>query len=431
MFADHAKIIIKSGKGGNGHVSFRREKYVPNGGPDGGDGGKGGDIIFEVDPGMNHLADYRHRRKFEAASGEEGRKSKCHGKNGADLILKVPAGTIVKDASSGKVITDMSGENTRTVILRGGRGGLGNHHFATSRMQAPRYAQPGGEAVELEVILELKTLAQVGLIGFPNVGKSTLLSRISNAKPEIANYHFTTLHPILGVVDTPDGESFVVADIPGLLEGAADGVGLGHDFLRHIERTRVLVHLVDAASVEGRDPIEDIRKINHELAAFSDELKKKPQIIAANKVDVLEEYSDSDIHSLSIITELKQAFPDSKVFGISAVTGAGLRELLYAISEEVSRQKSNPVFFESEYDPMTEIQPEDAITVEKAEDGLYLVYGSKIEKMLGYTNLESEKGYSFFQKFMKEQGIHTKLEQLGIQDGDTVQIYDLAFDYYQ
>ena len=258
MFADRAKIIIKSGNGGNGHVSFRREKYVPNGGPDGGDGGKGGDIIFLVDEGMNTLSDYRYRRKFAAQNGEEGSKKNRHGRNGEDLILKVPEGTVLKDAESGKVIADMSGENTRQVILKGGRGGQGNQHYATAVMQAPKYAQPGKDGIEIEVLLELKVIADVGLVGFPNVGKSTLLSRVTNARPKIANYHFTTLSPNLGVVDLDGGSGFVIADIPGLIEGASEGVGLGHEFLRHIERTKVIVHVVDAASVEGRDPVADI-----------------------------------------------------------------------------------------------------------------------------------------------------------------------------
>ncbi len=424
MFADQAKIIIRSGRGGNGHVSFRREKYVPNGGPDGGDGGKGGDIIFELDTGMNHLSDYRHRRKYKAQSGEEGGKRKCTGKSGEDLVLKVPAGTVIKDAESGRVIADISGSNSRVTVLKGGRGGLGNHHFATSRMQAPRYAQPGQEAVELEVILELKTLADVGLIGYPNVGKSTLLSRLSNARPQIANYHFTTLHPILGVVDIGEGEGFVMADIPGLLEGAAEGIGLGHDFLRHIERTKVLVHLVDAASVEGRDPIEDIKTINSELSSFSAELEKKPQMIAANKLDATEDGGKE------ILEKLKVTFPGVPVFGISAVSGEGIDELKYAIWDFVKVHKDEDVSFESEFDPMEEVRADEAITVEKASDGLYFVYGSKIDKMLGYTNLESEKGFAFFQNFLKEQGIQAELERLGIEDGDTVQIYDMAFEYW-
>lgn len=258
MFADRAKIYIRSGKGGDGHVSFRRELYVPNGGPDGGDGGRGGDVIFEVDEGLNTLADYRHKRKFAAKDGEQGGKRRCHGKDAEDIILKVPEGTVVKEAESGKVIADMSGENRRQVILKGGKGGLGNQHFATSTMQIPKYAQPGQPAQELNVQLELKVIADVGLVGFPNVGKSTFLSRVTNANPKIANYHFTTLNPNLGVVDLGDGESFVIADIPGLIEGASEGVGLGHEFLRHIERTKMMIHVVDAASSEGRDPVDDI-----------------------------------------------------------------------------------------------------------------------------------------------------------------------------
>ena len=286
MFADRARIIIRSGKGGDGHVSFRRELFVPDGGPDGGDGGKGGDVIFEVDKGLNTLIEYRHRRKFSAQDGEPGGKRRCHGANGEDIVLRVPEGTVIKEAESGQVIADMSGENNRQVILRGGRGGNGNMHYATSTMQAPKYAQPGQEARELEVFLELKVIADVGLVGFPNVGKSTLLSRVTNATPKIANYHFTTLSPNLGVVDL-EGGGFVIADIPGLIEGASEGVGLGLEFLRHIERTKVIIHMVDAASVEGRDPVEDIRKINQELASYDPELAKRPQVIAANKMDAL------------------------------------------------------------------------------------------------------------------------------------------------
>ena len=268
MFADRARIIIRSGKGGDGHVSFRRELYVPAGGPDGGDGGKGGDVIFQVDEGMNTLSDYRHRRKYAAQDGQEGGKRRCHGANGADIVLKVPEGTVIFEAESGQVIADMSGENRRQVVLKGGRGGNGNMHYATSTMQAPKYAQPGQPAQELEVRLELKMIADVGLVGFPNVGKSTFLSRVTNAQPKIANYHFTTLTPNLGVVDL-EGGGFVIADIPGLIEGASQGVGLGHEFLRHIERTRVIIHLVDAASTEGRDPVEDIYTINRELELYN------------------------------------------------------------------------------------------------------------------------------------------------------------------
>ena len=320
MFTDSAKVYIRSGNGGNGHVSFRRELYVPNGGPDGGDGGRGGDIIFEVDDGLNTLVDFRHVRKYAAENGEEGGKRRCHGADGKDLIVRVPEGTVVKDLETGKVITDMSGENRREVILKGGKGGLGNMHFATATMQVPKYAQPGQPAQELEVLLELKVIADVGLVGFPNVGKSTFLSRVTNAQPKIANYHFTTLSPNLGVVDTENG-GFVIADIPGLIEGASEGVGLGHEFLRHIERTRVIIHIVDAASTEGRDPIDDIYKINKELEAYNPEIAARPQVIAANKIDCIytEDGEESPIDKLKAEFEPKGI----QVYPISAVSGQG------------------------------------------------------------------------------------------------------------
>lgn len=427
MFADRAKIIIKSGKGGNGHVSFRREKYVPNGGPDGGDGGRGGDIIFQVDDGMNTLSDYRYKHKFAAENGEEGGKRNCHGKNGEDLILKVPEGTVIKDAESGKVIADMSGENKRQVILKGGRGGLGNQHFATPTMQAPKYAKPGQDAIEIEVLLELKVIADVGLVGFPNVGKSTLLSRVTKAQPKIANYHFTTLQPNLGVVDMEGGKGFVIADIPGLIEGASMGVGLGHEFLRHIERTKVMIHMVDAASVEGRDPIADIRAINKELEVYNPALLKKPQVIAANKIDAIYDGENDSI------ARLKEEFePEGmKVFPISAVSGKGLKELIYHVSTVLEGMDDEPIVYEPEFDPSMYILKDEPYTVEKAEDGTFVVEGPKIEKMLGYTNIDSEKGFLFFQKFLKEQGILEELEQLGIVDGDTVRMYGHAFDYYK
>ena len=317
MFADRAVIMIRSGNGGNGHVSFRREKYVPDGGPDGGDGGKGGDVIFEVDEGMNTLLNFRHRRKFSAQNGEEGGKKRCHGKNGSDIVLKVPKGTVIKEAKSGKVIADMSGDNLREIIIHGGRGGKGNMNYATPTMQAPKYAQPGQQGYELEVVLELKVIADVGLVGFPNVGKSTFLSRVSNAQPKIANYHFTTISPNLGVVDIEGCSGFVIADIPGLIEGASEGAGLGHRFLRHIERTRMMIHLVDAASTEGRDPIEDIYKINDELVKYEADLANRPQVIAANKTDVifLEEGQEDPVERIRKEFEPKGI----KVFPISAL----------------------------------------------------------------------------------------------------------------
>lgn len=427
MFADRAKVVLVSGKGGDGHVSFRREKFVPAGGPDGGDGGKGGDIIFEVDPGMNTLYNYRHRRKFQAGNGEEGGKKKCHGKNGADLVLKVPEGTVIREASTGRVIADMSGDNKRAVVLKGGRGGLGNMHYATSTMQAPKYAQPGGEAIEVEVQLELKLIADVGLIGFPNVGKSTFLSRVTNAEPKIANYHFTTLTPNLGVVDLDGTDGFVIADIPGLIEGASQGVGLGDEFLRHIERTRVLVHIVDAASVEGRDPIEDIKAINKELEAYDASLMDKPQIIAANKLDVCPDQADE------IVAKIKAAFADEDipVYGISAVTGQGVKELLYAISKTLKTIDESPITYAQEYDPNIAAAQDEPYTIEINDEGEYVVEGPKIDKMLGYTNLDSERGFLFFQNFLKDQGILAELEKMGIQDGDTVRMYGHTFDYYK
>ena len=389
MFADRAKIIIRSGKGGDGHVSFRRELYVPNGGPDGGDGGRGGDVIFEVDEGQNTLGDYRHKRKFKAEDGEEGGKRRCHGGDGRDIVLKVPEGTVIMEAESRKVIADMSGDNKRQVVLKGGRGGKGNQHYATATMQVPKYAQPGQPAQELEVLLELKVIADVGLVGFPNVGKSTFLSRVTNAQPKIANYHFTTLSPNLGVVDTENG-GFVIADIPGLIEGASEGVGLGHEFLRHIERTRVLVHIVDAASTEGRDPVDRLRA----------------------------EFEPKGI----------------KVYPVSAATGQGIRELLFGIRQLLDESPAERIVFEQEFFPedvlITENLP---YTVTKAEDDphVFVVEGPKIEKMLGYTNLDSEKGFAFFQRFLKDGGILDELENAGIEEGDTVRMYGFDFDYYK
>lgn len=428
MFADRAKIYIRSGKGGDGHVSFRRELYVPDGGPDGGDGGNGGDVIFEVDEGLNTLTDYRHKRKYAAQDGQEGGKRKCHGKSGSDIILKVPEGTVIKDAESGKVIADMSAGNRRQVVLKGGRGGVGNQHFATSTMQVPKYAKPGQPAQELEVLLELKVIADVGLVGFPNVGKSTLLSRVTNAQPRIANYHFTTLSPNLGVVDL-DGGGFVIADIPGLIEGASEGVGLGLDFLRHIERTRVIIHMVDAASVEGRDPIADIHAINKELNAYSPEVAARPQVIAANKIDAIWDTEHDPVE------RIRQEFEPRgiPVFPISAVSGRGLKELIYHVKSILDTMDDTPVVFEQEFFPEERfIQENLPYTVEKSseEADTYIVEGPRIEKMLGYTNLDSEKGFAFFQRFLKDTGILEDLEKAGVKEGDTVRMYGLTFEYF-
>ena len=430
MFADRATIIIRSGKGGDGHVSFRREKYVPDGGPDGGDGGNGGDVIFEIDEGQNTLGDYRHKRKYKAGDGEEGGKKRCHGSNGNDVVLKVPEGTVIMDAQSGKVIADMSGENRLQVVLKGGHGGKGNQHYATPTMQVPKYAQPGQPAQELEVLLELKVIADVGLVGFPNVGKSTFLSRVTNARPKIANYHFTTLSPNLGVVDTENG-GFIIADIPGLIEGASEGVGLGHEFLRHIERTRVIIHIVDAASTEGRDPVEDIYKINTELEAYNQEIASRPQVIAANKIDCIYNNEEEDP-----IQRLKQEFEPKgiKVYPISAVTGQGVRELLFHVKELLDACPRKSIVFEQEFFPEDALVAENlpfTVEADPEDSSVFIVEGPRIEKMLGYTNLDSEKGFAFFQKFLKEGGILEELEKAGIQDGDTVRMYGFEFDYYK
>lgn len=427
MFADRAKIFIRSGKGGDGHVSFRRELYVPNGGPDGGDGGRGGDVIFEVDEGLNTLQDFRHKRKFAAKDGEQGGKRRCHGKDASDIILKVPEGTVIKEAETDKVIADMSGDNRRQVVLKGGKGGLGNMHFATATMQVPKYAQPGQPAQELWVKLELKVIADVGLIGFPNVGKSTFLSKVTNANPKIANYHFTTINPNLGVVDVEGAKGFVIADIPGLIEGASEGIGLGHEFLRHIERTKMMIHVVDAAGSEGRDPIDDIYKINQELKAYNPEIAKRPQVIAANKTDLIYVEDEDPVEKIKKEFE-PQGF---KVFPISGATGKGMKELLYYVSDELEKLDDKPIVFEQEYFPEEELITIDLPYTVEVEDGVYVVEGPKIEKMLGYTNLDSEKGFAFFQKFLKDTGILNQLEELGIEEGDTVRMYGLQFDYYK
>ena len=430
MFADRAEIYIRSGKGGDGHVSFRREMFVAAGGPNGGDGGRGGDVIFEVDTGMNTLAEYRYVHKYCAEDGENGGKNNCTGRDGKDIILKVPEGTVIRDAASGKVIADMSHGNKREVVLRGGKGGKGNQHYATATMQVPMYAQPGQKFLELNVLLELKVIADVGLVGFPNVGKSTFLSRVTNAKPKIANYHFTTLNPNLGVVDLKNGAGgFVIADIPGLIEGASEGVGLGHEFLRHIERTKVLIHVVDAAGTEGRDPVEDIRAINKELFAYNKGLEHKPQVIAANKLDVL--YGEEkDIAMELLQTELE---PEGmKIFPISAATGEGIDELLFYVHDMLKNIPEEPIVFEKEFFLDSLETSEEPYFVEyDEEEEVYVVEGPRIEKMLGYTNIDSEKGFEFFQKFLKSNGILDELEALGIKDGDTVRMYGLEFDYYK
>lgn len=430
MFVDRARIYARSGKGGDGHVSFRREKYVPDGGPDGGDGGRGGDVIFQVDEGLNTLVEFKHVHKYKAGDGEQGGKKNCRGKDGQDIVIKVPMGTVIKEAESGQVIVDMSGENRRVVLLKGGKGGNGNQHYATPTMQAPKYAQPGQPAQELELFLELKVIADVGLVGFPNVGKSTFLSKVTNARPKIANYHFTTLNPNLGVVDLEGTGGFVIADIPGLIEGASEGVGLGYEFLRHIERTKVIIHVVDAAGTEGRDPIEDIYTINKELEAYNPQIAARPQVIAANKMDAI--YEEDQEKALKA---LKDEFEPKgiKVYPISAVSGKGLTEMLYEVYQLLQNVGEEPTVFEQEYFPEMMFGGENepfTVTYDPDEQE-YVVEGPRIEKMLGYTNLDSEKGFTFFQNFLKENGILDQLEALGIKDGDTVRLYGHSFDYYK
>ena len=429
MFADRARIFIRAGKGGDGHVSFRREKYVPDGGPDGGDGGKGGDVIFVVDEGLNTLTDFRHITKYRAQDGEPGGKRNCHGANGADVVLKVPPGTVIKDSETGKVILDMADKKEPVVLLKGGRGGRGNRNYVTSTMQAPKYAQPGQPAKELIVDLELKCIADVGLVGFPSVGKSTFLARVTNARPKIAEYHFTTLTPNLGVVDLGVHNGFVIADIPGIIEGAAEGVGLGLEFLRHIERTKVIIHIVDAASIDGRDPVNDVKIINEELKKYNKDIESRPTVIAANKIDALDE-----IGYETVIEMLKEEFEKDgvKIFPISAVSGKGISELLWYVNDLVKNAPDDVVEFEPEVDLDFHDNPDLPFEVSyNEEDDVYVIEGPRIERMLGYTNLESEKGFEFFQKFLKTNGILDQLEALGIGEGDTVRMYGLEFDYYK
>ncbi len=420
MFIDRAKINIKAGNGGNGCISFYRAKYITNGGPDGGDGGKGGDIIFEATDNMHTLLDFRYKRKYHAENGQDGGKNNCSGANASSIVIKVPVGTVVKEETSGKVVADMNKNGERRILIHGGRGGKGNQHFATPTRQAPRYAQPGKLAKELDVVLELKLMADVCLIGPPNVGKSSLLAMVTNANPKIANYHFTTLSPNLGVVRNNIGQDFVMADIPGLIEGASEGAGLGHEFLRHIERARLLVLIVDCAAVEGIEPREQIEKIYTELKKYDEGLLNRPILIAANKMDLTGAEDN--------LEEIRKAYPDFPVAPISAATGFGLKELIAQIFETL---KTCPeiVTFKEDYTDVEE-QEGDTISVTK-EGGIFLVNGIGISKMLGYTNIDNEKGYAFFQKFIKDKGINEKLEELGIEEGDTVRVLDMDFIYYK
>lgn len=424
MFVDRVKIHVKGGNGGNGMVSFFRAKYITHGGPDGGDGGRGGDVIFVGDESMGTLMDFRYKRMFKAGNGQDGGKRNCFGKDGESVVIKVPVGTVIREAESGKIMADITKHGEEKILIHGGKGGKGNQHFATSTRQAPRYAEPGRVAKEYDVILELKLIADVGLIGFPNVGKSTLLSMVTNANPKIANYHFTTLAPNLGVVEGRYGDSFVLADIPGLVEGASEGVGLGHAFLRHVERTKVFIHVVDAGGVEGDDPVENVRKINQELEAYNPELMKRPQVIAANKTDI--PGSEENVERLKEAYE-KEGF---EVFPISAATNKGLDELLTKVAE-ILKNYPEDIVFEEEYEEYDEVAVDQEPFTIEVEDEVYVVRGVGVEKMIGYTNIDTEKGFAFFQRYLKEKGIIEALEEKGIQEGDTVRIYDMEFEFWK
>jgi len=425
MFIDQAKISVKGGNGGNGCVSFYRAKYITHGGPDGGDGGKGGDVIFEADPNLTTLVDFRYKRSFKAEPGADGTGRNCSGKAGKDVLIKIPVGTIIKEASSGKVMVDMRAPGQKMTLIKGGKGGKGNQHYATPRAQAPKYAQRGFASKSYDLILELKLIADVGIIGFPNVGKSTLLSMVTNANPKIANYHFTTLSPNLGVVRTRDRD-FVMADIPGLIEGASEGAGLGSQFLRHIERTKVYIHVVDAAGLEDTDPVEGIEKINNELRSYNEELITRPQVIAANKMDILPE-ADENLERIKAEYEPR----GFKVIPVSAASNSGLNELISAVTD-ILETFPEEVVFEATFEEYDDIQiKEEPITVEKLEDGLFAAYGPSVERMFGYTALETEKGFQFFQKYLRESGIEARLKELGIKEGDTVNMYDLQFEYFE
>ena len=425
MFIDNIKIYVKAGDGGNGAVSFHREKYVSAGGPDGGDGGRGGNIIFRIDEGANTLLAFRYKRKFIAENGENGKGGKMHGKNGADVVILVPAGTLIKDAETGKIIFDMANAN-EYVLCKGGRGGWGNRHFATPTRQIPRFAKSGTKGEEREVLLELKMLAEVGLIGFPNVGKSSILSEISSAKPKIANYHFTTLSPNLGVVRVGEGRGFLAADIPGLIEGASDGLGLGHAFLRHVDRCRLLLHVVDIAGTDGRDPLDDIDKIDTELAKYSPELATRPQIMVANKIDSIDREDEIIARFEARAKELGR-----KVVYVSAYTGENLDELVRITANALADLPPLTVY-------ETEITPEDEAvtntagvreTYVRCENGKYYVEGEWLYNFMGQINFSDYESLNFFQRVLSKNGVFDKLREAGIEEGDTVNIYDFEFDF--
>ncbi len=421
MFTDYVKIIAKAGDGGNGAISFRREKYVAAGGPDGGDGGKGGDVYFEVDPNSNTLIDFRFKKKFKAENGNNGEGSNKYGKSGENLTIKVPIGTVIKDASNNRVLADLSQEGQRELVLKGGRGGKGNAHFATSTRQAPRFSQDGENGEEKELILELKLLADVGLIGFPNVGKSTFLGRTTSATPKIADYHFTTLEPNLGVVKTDYGDSFVIADIPGIIEGASEGVGLGLQFLRHIERTRLLLHVIDVSGSEGRDPVDDFNKINSELQKYSKKLSERTQIIVANKIDSMQDENlYKNIENLAKEKKLE-------IFKISAVTGEGVDKLIKHVSELLKILPKEDLI-EYEDKKVYKLEEKDDYTIRK-EEGKFVIEGEPVERIMRRVNIADNESLYYFQKNLDELGVNQRLKEMGIQEGDIVKIADYELEW--
>ncbi|MBP7175276.1 MAG: GTPase ObgE [Thermoclostridium sp.] len=423
MFIDLAEIYVKAGDGGNGRVSFHREKYVAAGGPDGGDGGDGGNLIFQADKHLRTLADFRYRRSYKSERGEDGGQKKCFGKKGSDLVIKVPCGTLVRDKETGLILADITKDGQTEIIAKGGKGGKGNVHFATPTRQIPNFAKNGTPGEERWIILELKLLADVGLVGYPNVGKSTLLAAVSSATPKIANYHFTTLSPNLGVVSMGEGESFVIADIPGLIEGAHEGVGLGHDFLRHVERTRILVHVIDIASLDGRDPVEDFHTINNELEKYNPELAKRPQIIAANKVDVL---ANQDILKGFTASMEQHGY---KVFPISAATGTGVQEMVNYVYEQVKTLPEPIVYEPAPKEMLYKAETEEPFTVEVIDE-VYVVDGPWIRGILRGVNFEDRESLQYFQRALRQKGVIRALEEKGVHEGDTVRVgEDTEFEY--
>ena len=423
MLVDYTKIHVKSGDGGNGAITFRREKYVAAGGPDGGDGGKGGDVYFIVDPDANTLINFRYNKKYKAKNGENGSGSNCYGKKGEDLYIKVPLGTVVKDAETGKVIVDLSEPGQKELVLPGGRGGKGNSHFATATRQAPHFAQGGEKGLEKDLILELKLLADVGLIGFPNVGKSTILSMVTSAKPKIADYHFTTLEPNLGVVKTEYGDSFVLADIPGIIEGASQGVGLGLQFLRHIERTRLLLHVIDVSGSEGRNPVEDFKTINSELKKYSEKLANRKQIIVANKIDSMQDET--------LYTNLEEMAKKQNIdiYKVSAATGEGLKELFNVVSEKLKKLPKEEIIDANETIEYTLEEEQQGFEIKK-ENGEFIVFGPDVDRLMRRVNLTDNESMYYFQKNLANLGIDNALREAGVQDGDTVRFNDWEFDWY-